>query len=338
MRFSHAAAAVVVAAFAVNGVNSGQARAEVNEVVLGAQSGAVYLPMMVMQQNKLVEKHLQTGGMGSVKVTWAKLGGPAALNDAIIAGSLHFSAQGVPSMSLLWDRTKGSINVKALGAIASNNIWLNTKNPKIKSLKDFTDKDRIAIPSLKVATQAVVLQFAAEQTWGKGEFGHLDHIIVALPHPDAMTAVLNPVGEITAHFATSPFAEKEIKSGLTTVATAFDIMGGPTTGITFASTDKFRTENPKVYAAALAAYTEAIDWINADKRRAAKLYIEASNDKSLSEDELTEAISGKDMIYTRTPSNVFKIVDFMHRVGTLKNKAASWKDLFFEEAHGLPGS
>ena len=53
--------------------------AEVSEVVLGQQFGAVYLPAMVMENEKLVEKHLAAAGMGSVKVTWAKLGGPAAL-------------------------------------------------------------------------------------------------------------------------------------------------------------------------------------------------------------------------------------------------------------------
>ena len=61
-------------------------RAEVAEVVLGQQFGAVYLPAMVMDSQKLVEKHLAAAGMGDVKVNWAKLGGPAALNDATIAG------------------------------------------------------------------------------------------------------------------------------------------------------------------------------------------------------------------------------------------------------------
>ena len=129
-------------------VGSGAPRAEVNEVILGQQFGAVYLPAMVMENQKLVEKYLESGGMKDVKVTWARLGGPAALNDAMISGSLHFATQGVPSMAVIWDRTRANIGVKALGAIANNNIWLNTRNPNVKSIKDFTEKDRIAIPSL----------------------------------------------------------------------------------------------------------------------------------------------------------------------------------------------
>lgn len=313
-------------------------RAEVAEVVLGQQFGAVYMPAMVMENLKLVEKQLAAAGMGDVKVTWAKLGGPAALNDATIAGSLHFSCQGTPSTAVIWDRTRGGIGVKALGALASNNIWLNTRNPDVKTVKDFTEKDRIAVPSLKVSTQALMLHYLADQTWGPGNHTKLDNITVQLPHPDAMLAVTSPISEINAHFATSPFHEAEIKAGLKTVATAFDIMGGPTTGLNFISSEKFRTDNPKVFAAVAKAYEESFEWINSDKRRAAKLYIEMTKEKKLSEDELFATFNSPDLLFTRTPMNAGKILDFMHRVGSVKTKAASWKDMYFTEAHNLPGT
>jgi sulfonate transport system substrate-binding protein len=328
---------MALAMAAVLGAAGGTAvRAEVKEVVLGQQFGAVYLTMMVMQHEKMVEKQLAKAGLDGVTVNWARLGGPAALNDAIISGSLHFAAQGAPSMIVLWDRTRNSVGFKAAAAIANNNIWLHTKNPNIKSLRDFTEKDRIAVPSLKVSTQAFMLQYAADKEWGKAT--QLDYITVALAHPDALAAVLNPVGEITAHFATSPFHEKEVKAGLPSVITAYDIMGGPTTGLTFTSTEKFRSENPKTYAAVLAAYDEAIEWVNSDKLRAARLYIEVAKDKNMTDQELAALMSTKDLEFTKVPSNVGKIADFLYRTGAIKNKAASWKDLFFPEVHGLPGS
>jgi NitT/TauT family transport system substrate-binding protein len=313
-------------------------RAEVKEVILGQQFGAVYLPAMVMESLKLVEKHLAADGMGDVKVSWAKLGGPAAINDAMLSGNLHFACQGIPSLAVIWDRTRGGIGVKALGALASNNVWLNTRNPNIQSLKDFTEKDRIAVPSLKVSTQAIMMHIAAEQLWGKGNHTKLDHIIVALPHPEALAAVLSQVHEVNAHFATSPFHEAEMAAGLKTVTTGFDIMGGPTTGVTFTSNEKFRSENPRVFAAVNKAFDESFDWINSDKRRAAKLYIEMTKEKKLTEDDLTASFSGQDMIYTKVPSKVGKLLDFLHSTAFVKNKPASWKDLFFQEAHGLPGS
>jgi len=329
---------LVVASLMALTAMTGAPRAEVSEVILGQQFGAVYLPAMVMENRKLVEKYLAAGGMNDVRVTWAKLGGPAAVNDAMLSGNLHFACQGVPSLAVIWDRTRGGIGVKALAAVASNNLWLNTRNPNIRSLKDFSDSDRIAIPSLKVSTQAVMLHIAAEQQWGKGNHTKLDHITVALPHPEAIAAVLSQVHEINTHFATSPFHEVEVKAGLKTITSGFDIMGGPTTGVTFTSYEKFRADNPKTFAAVNKAYDEALDWINADKRRAARLYIEMTNERKLTEDDLTLTFSSADMEYTKVPSRLGKIVDFLHRVGFVKSEPASWKDLFFQEAYGLPGS
>lgn len=314
------------------------ARAEVDQVNLGQQFGAVYMPGMVMEAEKLVEKHLAAAGMGNVKVNWAKLGGPAALNDAILSNSVHFSIQGVPSTSVIWDRTRAGLGVKALGAVANNNIWLNTRNPNIKALKDFTEKDRIAVPSLKVSTQAIMMHIAATKIWGVGNHTKLDHVIVALPHPDSLIAVTNPMSEINTHFATSPFHEGEMKAGLRTVTTAYEIMGGPTTGVLFVSNEKFRSENPKVFAAVAKAYEESFTWINADKSRAAKLYVALTKEKRLTAEELAKVMSSPDLEYTRVPSKVGDMVNFLHSIGSVKTKPASWKDLFFPEAHGLPGS
>jgi NitT/TauT family transport system substrate-binding protein len=331
LRMAFCAAVAVVASV-------GPSHAEVDEVVLGQQFGAVYIPAMIMESQKLVEKQLQANGMGNVKVNWAKLGGPAALNDATISGSLHFSCQGAPSSAVIWDRTRSTIGVKALGALASNNIWLNTRNKAINTIKDFTEKDRIAVPSLKVSTQALMIHYAAAQAWGLANFTKLDNITVPLPHPDAMVAVLNPMSEINTHFATSPFHEIEVKGGLKTITTAYDIMGGVTTGLNFLSSEKFRSENPKVFEAVSKAYVEALDWANADFARAANLYLELSKEKRLTADDLVAAMKSRDLEFTRAPSNVGKILDFMHQVGLIKTKAASWKDLYFAEAHGLPGT
>ncbi|HRD75129.1 MAG TPA: ABC transporter substrate-binding protein [Hyphomicrobiaceae bacterium] len=327
-----------LAALALAGTAATSAvRAEVKEVILGQQFGAVYLPMVLMEHLKLVEKHLEAKKMGDVKVKWAKLGGPAALNDAFLSGSLHFAAQGVPSMALIWDRTKGEI--KAVAAIANNDIWLNTRNPNIKSLKDFTEKDRIAIPSLRVSTQALALQIAAEKVFGVGGHNKLDHIIVPLPHPEALAAVLNPVHEINTHFATSPFNEVELKSpNIRTVTTFFEIMGGPSTGLTWTSTSKFRSENPTVYAAVNAAYDEALALISKDKKAAGRLYLVAANDRRTSPETMDELMMGKGLEFTKVPSNVGKFVEFMHRVGTIKTKPTSWKDLFFPEIHSANGT
>lgn len=325
-------AVMMAAAFAMSGP---AARAEVSEVTFAQQFGLAFLPIMVMEKEKLVEKQAASRGMPEVKGAYVKMSGPSVMVDALLAGSLHFAAQGPPSLALLWDRTKGG--VKSVGGITTYNLWLNTRNPNVKTIKDFSDKDRIAVPSVKASTQAILLQMAAEREFGADKRFKLDPLTVALGHPDAMASVLNPNGEINAHFASSPFHEAEIKAGLHSITTAFDINGGQSSQLVLGTTDKFRTENPKVFAAVVAALDEAIAWIKADKKRAADLYLAMSNDKKTSVDELLAMMDSPGFEYTRTPMKVGRLFDFMARIGSIKTTPSSWKDLFFPEAQSLPG-
>jgi NitT/TauT family transport system substrate-binding protein len=314
------------------------ARAEVKEVILAQQFGIIFTPLMVMEQQKLVEKQAAARGMPDLKVSWSRLAGPAVMVDAMLSGSLHFSSQGVPSMALMWDRTRGNIGVHAISAVNDSPIYLNTRNPDIKSIKDFTEKDRIAIPSIKVSSQAIYLQMAAEKAFGPGKHTQLDHLVVALSHPDAVAAVLNPSGEINSHFATSPFHEIEVKAGFKTILSSYEAIGGQSTILTFVTTDKFRKENPKVYEIVKAAFDEAMDYTNADLRRAVRVYIEVSKDKRNTEDELYALVTQPGFAFSKKPSTVGAFADFMHRTGMIKNKTSSWKDMFFPEAHEVGGN
>ena len=328
---------MLISVLIAGGRSTPAAAQEVKEIAIAQQFGAIFIPLMAMENLQLVEKQATARGIGDVKVTWAKLAGPSVMVDAILSGNLHFSAQGVPSLALMWDRTKAGVGVRAVSAITNTDIYLNTRNPNIKSIRDFTEKDRIAVPSVKVSTQALFLQIAAEKEWGPGQHTRLDYMTVGLAHPDAIAAVLNPVGEVTAHFATSPFHEAEMKAGLRTVTSGYQIMGGEVSNLVFVTTEKFRTANPKVYGAVVAALDEAIAWTNADKRRAAKLYMEMTKEKKLSEDDVVAIISAPGFDFTKVPKKTFKFAEFMHRIGTLKTKPESWKDLYFAEAHDLGG-
>ena len=313
------------------------ARAEVSEVKLVLQNGSNYLPLMVMKSQKLVEKHLAAKGLGATTVSWAKLSGPSAIIDAFLSDSLHFSGQGIPSTILLWDRTRTSIGAKAVSAMVASNIWLMTRKPELKSLRDLTDKDRIAVPSVKTSSQALFLWSAAEKEFGPGQWSKLDHITVSMAHPDAMASVIGAQGEITVHAATSPYADLERKAGLHAIADLYTVEGGAVSGLNFVSNEQFRKANPVTFVAVKAAFDEAIDWINADKRRTAKFYLDESKDK-ISLEEITEILLAPDYIFDQTPRGIGTAIAVMHKAGIIKARAQSWKDMYFPEAHGLPGN
>ena len=333
MHIRHTFAALVALVFAWGATVP--VRAEVAEVTFAQQFGIAFLPIMVMENQKFVEKQAASRGLPEVKGAYLKMSGPSVMVDAMLSGSLHFAAQGPPTLALLWDRTKGG--VRGVGGITTYNLWLNTRNPAVKSIKDFSEKDRIAVPSVKVSTQAILLQMLAEREFGPDQKFKFDPLTVGLGHPDAMASVLNPSSEINAHFASSPFHEAEAKAGMRSIITAFDINGGQSSQLVFSTTEKFRAANPKVYASVVAGLDDAITWINEDKKRAAELYLTMSGDKKSSADDLVVMMTSAGFEYTRTPMKVGKLFDFMARIGSIKTKPESWKDLFFPEAQGLPG-
>jgi NitT/TauT family transport system substrate-binding protein len=313
-------------------------RAEVAEITVAQQYGVSFLPMMLMEQAGLVEKHAKAAGLGSLKVDWIKVGGPAVMNDGLLSGTMHFVAQGAPSLITLWDKTRDGIGVKGVAAMTTYPLYLVTRNPEVKAIKDFTAKDKIAVPSVKISTQAIMLQMAAAQTWGEKDYARLDPLTISLAHPDAVLALTNNTAGVNAHFATSPFYEQEIKlSGAHLVTTNYEILGGPATAVLVSATTRFRQANPKVYQAFYDALSEGIAAVNKDKRAAAKLYLELANDRKNSVDDIVAIIADKDYAFTLMPQKVFKTAEFMAKIGTVKHAPKSVADLFFPEIAPLNG-
>jgi NitT/TauT family transport system substrate-binding protein len=314
------------------------ARAEVTEIKVAEQYGIGYLPLMIMEEQKLIEKHAKANGIPELKVGWAKFAGGNVMNDALLSNSLQFASGGVAPFVTLWARTRGNLDVKAVAAINSMPLLLNTRNPNVKTLRDFTDKDRIALPGVKVSIQAITLQMAAEKAFGDGQQGKLDPLTVTLSHPDAQTALLSGQSEITAHFGSPPFQYQQLKNpAIHTVLNSYDVLGGPGTFNVVWTSSKFRAENPRIYDAFVKALDEAIGQINADRKAAAEAYLRISRDKDTVQDILA-MLNDPAIVFTTTPQNVMKYVDFMLKTGSIKVKPDSWKDLFFPNVHALSGS
>jgi NitT/TauT family transport system substrate-binding protein len=313
------------------------AHAEVSEIHVSRQYGISYLPLMIMEDQKLIEKHAKASGV-DVKVDWSKFASGAVMNDALLSGNLQFASGGVAPFTTLWAKTRSNLDVKAVAAINSMPLYLVTNNPKVKTLKDFTDKDKIALPAVKVSIQAVTLQMAAEKAFGAGQEHKLDHLTVSMSHPDGETALLSGKSEITAHLSSPPFQYQELEhKGMHRVLNSYDVLGGPATFNVVWTTAKFHDENPKVYAAFVAALDEATAQINGNKRAAAETYLRISKDKD-SLDDILKMLNDPEIKYTTTPNNVMKYVDFMHKIGSIKVKPDSWKDMFFPNAQKLSGS
>jgi NitT/TauT family transport system substrate-binding protein len=314
------------------------AAAEVSELRDAIQSGLTYLPFTLMEHEKFIEKRASTAGLGDVKVTWFKVSGGDVMNDGLISGNLDIAATGTPAFLVIWAKAKASFDIRGVAAYNTLPLTLVTRNPNVRSIKDFSDSDRIAVPAVRASTQAILLQMAAEQAFGAGQHARLDHLTVSRSHPDAMAALLTERSEITAHFAAPPYADLELKRpGMHAVVTATKIFGGPVTiGMTYAPA-KFRRDNPKLIAAFIAALTDAIGMINSERRRAAEVYLAVTKEKT-TVDDILAMMDQPGFNFGTTPQNVLKMAQFMHRIGSIAVLPQSWQDLFFPEIHHLPGS
>lgn len=329
------AAAALVAVFLAAGPAGAQ---EIKELRVAKQFGITYLPLIVMEQKQLIEKHIKAAGLGEIKITWLQLAAGAPMNDALLSGNLDIATGGQGPLITIWAKTKGGLNVKGLASMNSMPIYLNTINPAVKTLKDFTDKDRIALPAVKVSFQAVTLQMAAEKAFGPGKHDVLDKLTVSMSHPDGHNAMMSGKSEITAHFNAAPYQYQQLEDPrVRRVVTSYEAAGGPVTFTSLWATSKFHDQNPKTYRAFMAALEESMQLINSDKTAIAKLWIGAEKSK-LSQAFVEKILRDPENTFTTTPQNMMKYAEFMHKVGAIKEKPAKWSDIFFPEIHGKPGS
>src|SRR5581483_6528066 len=184
------------------------ARAEVGEIRIGIQPGLIHLPWNVMAHEHLIERRAAQAGLGELTVKWFSFAGGAALNDAILSNSVDFAETGPPSLVILWAKTHG--NFKGLAGSGASPMVLVTRNPDVRTIKDFTERDRIAVPAVKTSTQAILLAMAAEAAFGPGNHTRLDPLTITRSHPDAVMALSNPSNEIDSHFSTPPYLYREL--------------------------------------------------------------------------------------------------------------------------------
>lgn len=325
------------AAAAVFAYSATSATAEPRTVRVAKQFGISYLPLSVMEEKGLIEAEGKKLGL-DLKTEWLRFTGGPPMNEAIVSGNLDFASGGVGPLVTAWARTQNNIKIKGIAAINAMPLFLNTIKPEIKTIKDFTEKDRIALPAVKVSIQAVVLQMAAEKVFGPGQQHKLDAWTVSLSHPDGLAQMMSGKSEITAHLTSAPYQYEELKDKrVHKVLDSYEVLGGPHTFNSIWATAKLYDGEPKVVQAFLAALEESIKYIKSDPDGAAALWVKNNNSK-LPVEEAARLIKLPENEWTMTPKKTMAFADYMSRVGMIPVKPQSWKDLYVKNIHNLPGS
>ena len=330
-----AALLVATAGAAVGGIAG--ARAETGELHLGVQFGLIYLPITIAADKGLIVKHAKDEGLDGVKVAIDRFSGSTAVIDAVMSGNIQLGAYGLPGLLIAWDKTQGHQDVRGLAAIGRTAFVVVTNKPAIKTLKDFTDQDRIALPATN-SPQAIILKMAAAQLYGPDKYTHFDTMMVALPHPDAANALLSGQNTIDGYVSTPPFQQFLLRDArIHAVARSRDFLGGQeATGVILGGNKKFVDDNPKLAKAVYLGLEDAMKFIGQHPAEAADLYIETEKSK-LSKDDVKTMLTDGSTEFDVRPHGLQKFADFMLKIGMTKHAPKDWKDTFFPIAHQAGG-
>jgi NitT/TauT family transport system substrate-binding protein len=296
------------------------------------------LPLLIVEHEHLIEKHSDMRGLGDIAVRWLMPSKGTAI-DAVAAGTVDFATVDLAAFVAAWDERLGSAqDVRALAALERMPYVLVTRNPAVQTIRDFTDKDRIAVANGKIGGAVLMLEMAAAQEWGGDRFNKLDPLTVARSDDDAMAALVSGKSEIDAHFSHTPFADSELGNpAVHRVMDSFDIVG-PHSEATLVTTTRFHDDNSMLCSAVLAALEEAMALIKSEPGAAAEIYASMVKEGDVSVEDLADMIGDPDLSFTTVPAGVMRVADFMSRTGRTKHRPERWQDLFFAEAHNLPGN
>lgn len=287
---------------------------EKNTLNIAQQFGIAYAPLNIMEQLGMLEEKLP-----DVEINWKQFGGPTAIREAMLAGEVDFGFMGIAPVMIGYDN---GMQWRYATGISANQVALVTDKEGVNSLKDFTSQDRIAILS-PGCTQHILLCMLCKQQLG--DYMALDNQLVSMSHPDAMHALMSNT-EVSAHFATPPYLQEELKDGMHIIADGEDIAGAQFTFISGVAMEKFYKEQPELYATFIETLNEAIDYINENTEEAIRILAPLYG---LSEDELREQMSYGGTIYSSDLCGVEPIKEAMHDMGFLKENY-DYKDLCFD--------
>jgi NitT/TauT family transport system substrate-binding protein len=309
---------------------------------IGVQYGLGYLPLYVANDAGFLTARMREQGLDPVPVEIVPFAGGPQINDGLLSGNLEIGSGGLTAMMVFCDKTRHAGDAQFLGvtALAAVPYELFTVEPALKSLRDLDKgRDRIGVPSVKVSVPAIYLQMAAERLYGAGRQAALDEFTVSLAQPDGIIALLSGNGVVNGYLLSPPFIQQVTgRPGIHKAWSSNELFDSPATALATWTTVRFRRENPKLFAAFVAAMRDAIALIAADPQRAATIYLK--NEKSkLAPDFIAGVLADKTSIgFSLAPQQSQPVAAFLARTNALKTKPAGWKDFFFPDIHGESGS
>ncbi len=275
----------------------GDDAADKETITVAYQYGLSYAPLTIMQEQGLLEKNYE----GELEVEWVNLNSGSAINEGFASGDIDVAAMGVAPF--ITGATKG-IPYKMYGTISAQPHKLMSNQESIQSLSDITAENKISVVNIG-SIQHILLAMLAEKELGDAHA--LDENLVAMSHPDGMSALV--AGSVDCQLTTSPYIYQELATGnIHEVQGLNEVWADGNAFIVGLISDELATENPELYEAVVAATQEAMDYINNNQEEAAEILAEKQDVKP---EEILEWMKDPACVFDMKLPGVMDMADFM---------------------------
>ncbi|MGH7661875.1 MAG: ABC transporter substrate-binding protein [Vulcanimicrobiaceae bacterium] len=312
-------AAVLVFTFFTAG-SSGAAVNAPAQLTIAYQPGIGYAPILVMKEAGWLEHDFP-----QMSVQWRQLSNGAAIRDGMISGKIQAGVLAAGPFLIGWAH---GVDWKIISNVSDMDLWLCTMNPHIHSLKDIKTGMQIGMPAPD-SIEAVVLRKGAEEQLGNAHA--LDTNIVAIPHPEGLTALVN--GQLTAHLTSAPFEFEEVAHGAHVILDSKSLFG-KTTFVAAVMPTSFYDQYPGFAAAFRRDVQRAIKLIETNPALAARYVAQAESKPSLTS-QFKGWMTHKGVSYTTRPSGFLKIAAFMEQIGMISKAPTNTAAIEFPAAQKL---
>lgn len=287
------------------------------------QYGLAYAPLIICKEQGLIEQAYEEATGKEVTVVWTQMSSGADINTGIASGDINVGFMGIaPAITGV---TK-NVGYKIFTNLSGQEHGLMTNDESILGFDDLIgSSNQIALVNVG-SIQHIILAKALDDS---GYDAHaLDSNIVAMKHPDGMTAL--ETGNISCHLTTNPYIYKERGEEdlfeIDAVAASWSKENSFIVGV---AAESLYEEEPELYQALCKAVSDSIDYVNTNTEEAAKLTCEF--DGNTEADELKYLQEG---IYTVETKGVFELASFMARTEFIDKAPETYSDLAFDNVVG----
>jgi NitT/TauT family transport system substrate-binding protein len=293
------------------------------KVRIGIGFGLAFLPVYICEDLKLVEKYAKAAHL-DVKPSYQRLLGSGPMLDAIKSGSIDIAPFGIAPLLSAWDQDKGTPQqVVIVSGMTTMPLTLLSGRPHVATISDLGPTDRIAMPSL-TAPQMFVLEMQAAKLFNKP--GRFDEQIVALPPAEALSAMIDGAGMVTAYFASPPYTQLALRGGkVHSVLTSQDVFDGKGSFLVMGATQAYVDAHSQIPDVVDKAMDEAARLIHDDPRRATEIYLTHEPSTALSGPVIEAVLREIKDEFGAGIYGVKAYADFMAKQSALKEAPRSWR-------------